>query len=168
MKKIDLDVLKRLYSINSKSGKEDDIRDEIVAQAAKVAPDAKIDIDAKGNMMIVKGKDKPYPCVLAHMDEVHMECDDIQIVQTGKFLYGWSDQRRGMVGIGADDKNGIYVCLRALEDLPSVKLIFTVGEEIGGTGSNALNIDRWLSDVRYVIQCDRRNGTDFITNISGL
>ncbi len=167
MKKIGLDALKRLYTINSKSGNEDDIRDVIIELAASVAPEAKVDIDKRGNVMIVKGKGKPYPCVLAHMDEVHRPVPDIRIIETGNFLFGWSDNRRSTVGIGADDKNGIYVCLRALEDLQSVKCIFTVGEEIGGVGSNAIDIDRWLTNVRYVIMCDRRNGSDFITTING-
>lgn len=65
-------------------------------------------------------------------------------------------------GLGADDKNGVYVCLRMLAELPAVKCAFFVGEEVGCVGSEAADME-FFEDCRFVIQCDRRGGRDFIT-----
>jgi putative aminopeptidase FrvX len=167
MKTLDLSVLELLYLTNSKSGQEDEIRDLIIGFVSQIAPKAKVDVDQKGNVMVVKGKAKSYPCVIAHMDEVHSQTSDLRIVRSGDAIFGWSDKAKGTAGIGADDKNGIFVCLNVLNTLDAVKVVFTVGEEIGGTGARAIKVSKWLSDVRYVIQADRRNGSDFITTING-
>lgn len=169
---MNIDLLKKLYSINSKSGHEEVISEYIQEYLTEYTKTTGITLkvleDKTGNLLITKGLAETYPCLCAHMDEVHHKVNDIVILESGGYLFGWSNFQRGTVGIGADDKNGIFIALSALDELPAVKLLFTVGEEIGGVGSRKVDITNWLGDVQYVIQCDRRNGTDFITTAGGV
>lgn len=165
-------LLQNLYLINSKSGMEEEMADFILAYVESRAslpnaPICKIQTDVKGNILITSGKADKYPCLCAHMDEVHTSPHDKIVMVYQNFMFGFSPSRKSFVGIGADDKNGIYIALKALDELPAVKLLFTVEEETGGGGAYAVNIKKWLNDVRYVIQCDRRGKSDFITSISG-
>jgi putative aminopeptidase FrvX len=166
-----IDLLKNLYRINSKSGQEVEMSNFILNYLSQYEKRTKVELDIEydkvGNILVTQGIADTYPCLLAHQDEVHYRSSDIQIVRKGDFLFGWSDMLRGSVGIGADDKNGIFIALMALEHLTHVKLLFTVEEEIGGRGARLVDQQAWLQNVRFIIQCDRRNGHDFITSISG-
>jgi hypothetical protein len=55
--------------------------------------------------------------------------------------------------------------LKALEYFDVVKCAFFVEEEIGCGGSSVANFE-WFNDCRFVLQCDRRNGNDLITQAS--
>jgi len=70
-------------------------------------------------------------------------------------------------GIGADDKNGIWICLKCLEEFDTMKCVFFIGEEIGCQGSSRANM-KFFDDCRYVIQCDRKGNSDMVTNCSGI
>ena len=74
--------------------------------------------DRKGNLYAVKGRARTYPCVVAHMDEVHRRSggDYAAHMVDGHFVVGYDRKRKKMAGIGADDKNGIWICLKCLED----------------------------------------------------
>lgn len=94
--------------------------------------------DRYGNIYAVKGNRESYPCVVAHMDEVHWR-------KTGSYaahlvadsmIVGYDHKRKRMTGIGADDKNGIWICLKCLEDCKTVKCAFFVQEEVGCIGSS--------------------------------
>ena len=67
-------------------------------------------------------------------------------------------------GLGADDKNGVWICLKCLMKYDNLKVAFFVGEEIGCVGSSKANMD-FFKDVRFVIQCDRRGSNDLIASI---
>lgn len=71
------------------------------------------------------------------------------------------------VNLGADDKNGVWIGLQMLKYESAIKLAFFVGEEIGCVGSSGCNMD-FFKNVKYVIQCDRKNGHDFINRASGV
>ena len=51
-------------------------------------------------------------------------------------IVGYDHRHKRMVGIGADDKNGIWICLKCLEDFKAVKCAFFVQEEVGRIGSS--------------------------------
>ena len=65
------------------------------------------------------------------------------------------------VNLGADDKNGIWIALQMLKYEQALKCAFFVGEEVGCVGSGACDM-AFFNDSKFVIQCDRRNGGDFI------
>jgi putative aminopeptidase FrvX len=70
-------------------------------------------------------------------------------------------------GIGGDDKVGIYIALQCLKDVDNIKVIFFRDEEIGCAGSEDNDI-KFFNDVRFVLQCDRKGNTGFVTNASGV
>ncbi|GAH11866.1 unnamed protein product, partial [marine sediment metagenome] len=79
-------------------------------------------------------------------------------------LFAMDNKRR--VGIGGDDKCGIFACLYMLEILPQVKVVFFSREECGCKGSTAID-KTFFADCRYLIQLDRRGSKDFIQTYWG-
>ena len=82
-------------------------------------------------------------------------------------IVGYDHKRKRMTGIGADDKNGIWICLKCLEDFKAVKCAFFVQEEVGCIGSGHADMS-FFSDCRFVIQCDRKGNGDMVTQINGM
>ena len=101
------------------------------------------------------------------MDQVlKTHCGDFKVVEAGDVLFGFSLANIQMEGLGADDKNGIWVALKCLQRYVSIKCCFFVQEEVGCIGFSKCDMD-FFSDCRYVLQCDRRGGSDLISNIGG-
>ena len=73
------------------------------------------------------------------------------------------DNKGKRVGIGGDDKCGVYACLHYLKYMPTIKVVFFSREEVGCRGSGSVNHD-FFKDCMYIIQLDRRGNNDFITN----
>lgn len=102
-----------------------------------------------------------YPCMVAHTDTVHRFSDEIIVKeeflpneenQTKLSLKGYNTEGKP-VGIGGDDKCGVYGALVSLRDLPHVKAAFFVSEETGCWGSKEASPE-FFSDVAYAIQLD--------------
>lgn len=93
--------------------------------------------------------------------EVHTPCDSKIILSYGGLYFGYSVEKKSPVGIGADDKNGIWVALKMLLKFKALKVAFFVGEEIGCVGSSKADMT-FFENARFVIQCDRKGGSDFI------
>lgn len=162
--KIDLNTLKDLYRINSHSGSEENIKfyiQELLENTGIV-----VEEDTKGNLYITKGIASEFPCFVAHLDEVHYKPSRIDIVELQGILFGFNSKTKKQVGIGADDKNGIYTCLKMIEELPYVKVAFFVEEETGCQGSRKADIT-FFEDCRWIIQIDRKDSSDIITKIGG-
>ena len=77
---------------------------------------------------------------------------------------GYSESSHGFEGLGADDKNGIWIALSCLKKYPAMKVAFFVQEEVGCRGSSNADMD-FFGDVLYVIEPDRRGAHDLITEI---
>ena len=109
-----------------------------------------------------------YPCIIAHLDQVqeHHPTDFIAI-ETRDLIFGYSPKKKKFCGLGADDKNGIWLALKCLQRFDEIKVAFFVGEEVGCIGSSKANMD-FFDDCRFVIQPDRRGSQDLVTSISGL
>lgn len=119
-----------------------------------------VTFDETGNLWFNRGVSVYYPLIVAHMDTV-------QDVDFKKVFYEENGNIRGRLhnkpcGIGADDKNGIYVALRLIEktDIP-LKCLFTHGEETGADGSYETSKNDF-TDVAYMLQFDRKGNTDVI------
>lgn len=125
--------------------------------------------DRRGNLYAVKGRAQTYPCVVAHLDEVHRRKgeDYAAHIVDGCLVIGYDRKKKRMTGIGADDKNGIWICLKCLEDFKVMKCAFFVQEETGCIGSGAADMD-FFADCRFVLQCDRKGNSDLVTRISGM
>lgn len=160
-------LLKTLYAIHSKSRKEGKMIRFITKYVSRI-PGCLVQKDAVGNIYITKGTSDTYPCVVAHMDQVQMtHSRDFVAVEARGMIFGYSPKNRQFEGLGADDKNGIWICLKCLEQYDVLKAAFFVEEEIGCNGSNMAVID-FFKDCRFVIQNDRRGYQDLVTRIAGM
>lgn len=129
-----------------------------------------MEMDDVGNIYLVKGESDTYPCVVAHLDTVHMitkhGIEVAQFAGNPDIVFGMNPNTHRLTGIGGDDKCGIYAALHCMEVLPACKAAFFVDEEIGCVGSTQANIS-FFKDCRYVLQADRRGNSDFVNNICG-
>ena len=104
------------------------------------------------------------------MDEFHDKAkrgEGFVLKKTDKIIYGYNEICDESRGIGADDKNGIWVALNMLLRLDVVKIAFFVEEEIGCHGSESANME-FFKNCRYILECDRKDGSDFVVNASGV
>lgn len=162
-----MELLKQLYKIHSPSGSEKKLRKFIKDWIRRNVHDAHYEVDNIGNLYVKRGEAETYPCLVAHMDQVQKtHSRDFQVVEAGDVLFGFSLANIQMEGLGADDKNGIWIALKCLQRYGSIKCCFFVQEEVGCIGSSKCDMD-FFSDCRFVLQCDRRGGSDLIPNIGG-
>ena len=162
-----MQLLKQLYEIYSPSKREKRMRKFIRWWILNNVKGATVTTDSTGNLLVVKGSATEYPCVVAHMDQVQdIHSKDFRAVETKDYILGFSLKNKQQEGLGADDKNGIWVALKCLQRYDNIKCAFFMGEEIGCVGSSAVDLS-FFYDCRFVIQCDRRNGNDLITSVMG-
>ena len=155
------DLLTKLYAIHSPSGNEWEMICFVRQWVADQVPEASLRMDSWGNLYITKGEaGEGYPTLACHLDQVQtLHSDDFEVREEEGKLYGWSEKNQQREGLGADDKNGIYVCLRCLKDCPRLKVFMAVGEEKGCIGSNRADM-AFFADSLYVIEPDRRGGEE--------
>lgn len=152
-----LDLLK----VQSSSDNEKRMVVYIIDRLRKMGLD--FTIDPIGNILVQKGNTDTFPCIVAHMDTVHVVRDDVKLRITIKdkreivTAYHLDEQ----VGTGGDDKNGIYAVFYMLQNFENIKAVFFTQEETGLVGSGKVNHD-WFDDVGYIIQLDRWGRGDFI------
>lgn len=158
-------LLKQLFEIHSPSGNERKMRRFIIAWIKRNMPQATIETDGIGNLYVKKGDAETYPCIASHIDQVQKtHSKDFQAIETEDIIFGFSRNKRQQEGLGADDKVGVWIALRCLKKFDTLKAVFFVQEERGCIGSSQCEM-QFFDDCKYVIQCDRRNGNDLITNI---
>lgn len=126
-------------------------------------------IDDYSNIIITKGKADLYPCFCAHMDTVHLYRTGFNIVyyeEKGRYYLHAVNNDKKPVGIGGDDKAGIFACLYLLKHVDNIKIVFFSQEESGGIGSSNIDVD-FFKDCKFLGGIDRWNGKDFINNYMG-
>lgn len=157
-------LLKKLYEISSPSNQEQEMQSFITSLLKGAG--IPYTQDKKGNIYATKGESDTYPCVVCHIDEVHrFKGVGYKVAETDGVLYGFNSKSMSFEGIGADDKNGIWVCFKALSKFDIIKCAFFVAEETGCNGSRNADMT-FFDDCRFVLQCDRKGSSDFITDAS--
>lgn len=158
-------LLKKLYAIHSPSGKEDKMIKFLISYIKSLPGDIKLGKDAYGNLYAWKGESEIYPCIVAHLDQVQRtHSKDFRAIETRDIIFGYSAKNHQMEGIGGDDKNGIFIALEALKKYHFIKIALFKEEETGCQGSSHAEMSIF-DNCRFVIQCDRRGNSDFITSI---
>ena len=162
-------LLNKLYHISSPSGDEAGMMQFIRIRLDRLG--VSHHTDHAGNIYATKGVAESYPCVIAHTDEVHSYHEKgYRVIHAGQknrnIIFGFNYLTRSHCGIGADDKNGICICLKCLEEFDVMKCLFFVGEEIGCQGSSNADM-QFFDDCRFVVQCDRKGNSDIVTKYSG-
>lgn len=171
-----MDLLKQLYCIHSPFYREWPMICFIREYIRQHVPEAEVQMDSWGNLYVVKGeglkvKDKElkgYPTLVCHLDQFQeLHSDDFCVKEEDGTLYGWSEKNQQREGLGADDKNGIWVCLRCLEECPRLKVFMAVGEEKGCIGSNHADMS-FFADSLYLLEPDCKGGEEIHTNLKGI
>ena len=92
-----------LYNIASPSGKEKPMLRYLKAEMKRMGIACRQ--DRLGNLYAVKGQAKTYPCVVAHVDEVHRHRTGTYgaYVVADAMVIGYDYRHKRMTGIGADD-----------------------------------------------------------------
>ena len=157
-----MELLSQLYKIVAKSGQEQEIK-SFVMEYLKDVP-LQFATDDIGNVYITKGEASSYPCVAAHLDEIHTPCQR-EVIIDGDTIYT-VDADNNRVGCGADDKNGIWIVLHLLRTEPTLKAILFVQEEKQGDmpgcqGAKACDLT-FFNNVTYIIECDRKGAHDVV------
>lgn len=166
MKEMNLELLKALYSVHSPSMQEKKMRRFLKRYITDNVPSACIKQDENGNLLVTKGEAERYPCLCAHMDQVQdFHPKDFVCIEDHGVIFGYSPKTHKQCGLGADDKNGIFVALTCLQKYDALKCAFFVGEEIGCVGSSAADVS-FFDDCIFCAQIDRRGNSDMVTNIS--
>lgn len=159
------ELLFALYRIYSPSNGEKKMRKFIKQYIRKNCGSVKIVQDDLGNLFCTKGESETYPCLAAHLDQVQRKhSKDFECIEGKDVVFGYSAKSRELQGLGADDKNGIFICLECLKKYDILKVAFFVGEEIGCVGSNGCDLG-FFKDCRFIIEPDRMNGYDLITSM---
>ena len=130
--------------------------------------------DEIGNVYAEKGEVGTYqkfPLVVAHTDTVH-RINLKKIIPKKLLLPNFAgelkpalkgfDEDGNPVGLGADDKCGVALCLMMMLRQPILKGFFPVQEEIGARGAEKVNLS-FLQNVGYAIQFDSPANTSSIT-----
>lgn len=170
---LDKDLLLKIVSVQSSYNDDTDINKFIIDLLSK-NKSIKLSKDAFGNIYAVKGEGKSgYKCIVCHTDTVHSIKTNRKVFEHNGHLFAMSDSitKYGspltQTGIGGDDRCGVYTCIKALEVQDDVKAVFFRFEESGCQGSNA-SIISFFNDCNFVIQCDRKGNSDFITHTNGI
>jgi len=159
------DLLFQLYAIHSPSRREKKMR-KFLKKQAKACGATSIVQDEHGNILITKGVSATYPCLASHIDQVQEDhSKDFRVFEHGDICFGYSAKSMAQQGLGADDKNGIFICLECLRKYDVLKVAFFAGEEIGCIGSSAVDLT-FFKDCRFIVEPDRMNGNDLITSMS--
>lgn len=162
-----MQLLKTLYEIHSPSKREKRMRKYIRWWILNNISGTTITTDPNGNLLVVKGNAAEYPCIVAHLDQVQdIHSKDFRAIETKDYIIGFSLKNKRQEGLGADDKNGIWIALKCLQKYDYLKVAFFVGEEIGCVGSSSIELS-FFDNCRFVLQCDRKNGGDLITSVWG-
>ena len=164
-----MQLLRQLYAIHCPTGYEWPMIQFVREYASRHILEADVRFDKFGNLYITKGNaDVGYPTLACHLDQVQiLHSEDFEVKEEEGKLYGWSEQNQRREGLGADDKNGIYICLRCLEECPQLKVFMAVGEEKGCIGSNRADMS-FFSNSLFVLEPDCKGGAEIHTNLRGI
>lgn len=170
-----MELLKQLYTIHSPYYREWPMICFIREYIRQHVPEAEVQMDSWGNLYIKKNlpyggrsEGAGYPTLACHLDQVQeLHSEDFCVKEEDGTLYGWSEKNQQREGLGADDKNGIWVCLRCLEECSSLKVFMAVGEEKGCIGSNHADMS-FFADSLYLLEPDCKGGEEIHTNLKGI
>ena len=127
----------------------------------------KTHLDEYGNLYVEKGSAETTNCVVAHLDiNQRTKSDNIEILKVGEWILGIDKDTGLQIGLGHDDKAGVYFALQALYKFDNIKLFFPLDEEVGCVGSKNCN-PTFFENVGFMVQLDRRGYTDISNYTNG-
>lgn len=181
LKYIDKDFLYECMSVPTHSKEELRMVVFIILWARR--NNVKYEFDSCGNIYLTKGElgeNEYYPCVTSHLDTVQtrhipyikanvpLDIVTTKITKDNKTYHKIAIDAKGgsSIGIGADDKGGVAICLSIFNHVEKIKACFFLDEETGCNGSKNLD-EKWFEDVGYVIGYDSPELTRAAWSCSG-
>jgi putative aminopeptidase FrvX len=153
-------LLRKLLAVQTVYGHEDKMVEFLTRHCHREG--YTVTTDKFKNVYVTKGKSDHYPTVAAHIDTVQPIRDHVRIVVSSYDAHGnaetligfhKNDDDERQVGIGADCKTGVFVCLELLRLMPVLKVAFMASEEIGCQGARRSDPE-WFKSVGYCIEFD--------------
>lgn len=141
---------------------KDDLKAYLASELSKYYKN----VISNDGFLFVKGTDKV--CLTAHMDTTRtVEYGKRELV---KDIYEYEEDGKHVIhspqGIGGDDRCGVYMILKILEETNyRPYIIFCEDEEIGCVGSGKFAKSKFVDDlkaVRFIVQLDRRGSNDAV------
>lgn len=152
---MNLQLLEKLYLTHSPSHKETPMANLVKQQLDDLCLDYEQD-KLEQIYRILPGK----PLVVAHMDQVQANACH-KVMSFKNRLYGFSKKGK-LRGLGADDKNGIFILLSLLTQFrDEMSFIFSTAEEVGGNLQQLLP-ELNLATTPYGLIFDRKGRADII------
>ena len=152
-----IDVLTKMYTIHSPSGWEGKLG--LYIQELLDSIGVKYTVGNKGEIYNIKAG---LPLLCAHTDQVQRtKCT--HTVQYNNYIYGMCGHKQA--GLGADDKNGVWIVLNLVKKFgDKVSFLFSTMEEVGGM------TDKFMEDlgkettesIPYALIFDRKGAGDII------
>lgn len=167
--KLNKKLLKSLLLFQSPSKTQEmlNFRDWVKNYVNKI-PNVSTKLDEYGNLYVTKGSSDIYPCVVAHLDTNQDIYKGMTILEINNIMFGFDKSTGKQCGLGADDKNGVYIALEMLKRFDNIKCFLPLDEEVGCKGTKEADYT-FFNDCSFIAQPDRRNyTTDFITNTNGI
>lgn len=156
-----MELFKRLLRARSFQDKDGEVRNIIEHELDKLNVSYKT--DEIGNIIVEKGNPL-YPCFCCHMDTIHKITKKHKVrEQKTKNDTLWTSP----TGIGGDDKCGIWACLKLLQELQDVKVVFFAQEECGQIGANNIELEEF-DDCCFICELDRLGNDDLIVDYIGM
>lgn len=125
------------------------------------------DTDKYGNLYIQKGNADTLNCVIAHLDiNQKTKSDNIFITTVDDWILGIDRDTGNQIGLGHDDKAGVYFALQALKQFDNIKVFFPLDEEVGLVGTRACELG-FFHNVGFMVQLDRRGSSDISNYTNG-
>ena len=152
---IGLDALKKMYTIHSPSGKEDNLADYLISVLNRFQIP-----HFRGEQGEIYNITPNRPLICAHMDQVQREMCDFTI-QHHNFIYGMGGHQQA--GLGADDKNGVWIALNLILR-HNVSFVFSTMEEVGRMTDGFMSkLGKDVTDnIPYALIFDRKGSGDII------
>jgi hypothetical protein len=132
--------------------------------------------DKYNNLIYQIGNNNTHKTMFSsHTDTVHHRPGEIDLaIDKDDFVCAFEkmEEAKGVPDrsvLGADDKLGVYMMLKMMEQKIPGLYVFHAGEECGGIGSNGLvsTTPELVKGIERCVAFDRRNYNDVITHQSG-
>jgi len=126
-------------------------------------------IDSYGNLIAERNvnNDPFIPLIIAHVDINQHDAAVPKLLRVNDWLIGFSTKTGTTVGVGHDDKAGIYFALQVAKTDLDCKIIFTKDEEVGCVGTSCLDKSHF-KNISFAIQLDRRGSSDVSQYTNGV
>lgn len=168
---MDIKLYTRLLNFRSysRSSEQKVFRNWLRNYIERNIPGTKTTLDKYGNLYVEKGDTSSVTvnCVIAHLDINQEQRNNVKVIHSGDFVFGFDTETGEQCGVGHDDKAGVYFAIQALKKFEHIKAFFPLDEEIGCIGSSHAESE-FFKNVGFMVQLDRNGYGDISEYTNGI